>query len=173
MEQAVSPHSETPLGSGAGSHTMLTTEWLESPYLRRLALRVAYQYGLQAEEVPDLLQETRMALWKAGPATCVTAAWIFGTASHKAADLLKLRIRCRSHEREAFGSHSSQPGPDPELEHLLHARADLLPRRLRDLYRLKYELGLSEREIARHRGICRASVRWLDGRCKQALRLGY
>ena len=165
-----SPESPDP---GAGLRTRPTAEWLDSPYLRRLTVRAAHQYGLQAEEIPDLLQETRIALWKAGPAICVTAAWIFGTASHKAADLLRLRIRCRNHERNALGSTLPQPRPSPELEHLLHARVDLLPNRLRDFYRLRYELGLSEREIARRRGICRASVRWLDGRCKRALKLSH
>jgi RNA polymerase sigma factor (sigma-70 family) len=145
-------------------------EWLDSPYLRRLVVRVAHLYGLRPEEIPDVLQETRIALWKAGATACVPAAWIFETAGHKAADLLRLRIRSRTHERAVFRSILPQRSPDPELEHLLHARVELLPSDLREFYWLKYKLGLSEREIARRRGICRASVRWLDRRCRRALK---
>ena len=170
MKYAASHRAATSTGPGIGLPTKPTTEWLDSPYLRRVAVRVAHQYGLQTEEVSDLLQETRIAIWKAGPATCVTAAWIFGTASHKAADLLRMRIRRQTQERKAFGSLLPPLSTNSELEHLLHARADLLPGRLRGFYRLKYELGLSEREIASRWGICRASVRWLERCCRRALR---
>jgi DNA-directed RNA polymerase specialized sigma24 family protein len=54
---------------------------------------------------------------------------------------------------------------DPDLIHLLRARAALLPRRLHDFYLLRYEEGLSQREIAKRLGLCRGSVRCLDRRC--------
>ena len=68
----------------------LTTEWLESSYLPRVIARVAHEHGLREEDFSDLLQETRIALWKAGAKNRVTAAWLFRTASHKAVDLVRM-----------------------------------------------------------------------------------
>lgn len=145
--------------------SLLTTEWLESPYFRRLILRVAHEHGLADEDLPELLQETRIALWKSGSTTPVTAGWIFRTASHKAVDLVRSGIRRRAQDSQAARAVTSHAPPDAELEHLLHARVDELPTRLRDFYELHYHQGFSEREIARSLGLCRASVRWLDRCC--------
>jgi DNA-directed RNA polymerase specialized sigma24 family protein len=117
--------------------------------------------------LPDLLQETRIALWKAGLANGLTAGWIFRTASHKAVDLVRAGIRRRARDRQSPDAIVSSDSPNAELRHLLHARAEELPPHLRRFYELHYEQGFSEREIARSLGLCRASVRWLDHRCLQ------
>jgi RNA polymerase sigma factor (sigma-70 family) len=147
----------------------LTTEWLESPYLPRLISRVAHQHGLREEDLSDLLQETRIALWKAGAKNRVTGAWLFRTASHKAVDLVRIGIRHRAQDTLAARSPLPVPWPDVELEHLLHARVDQLPARLRKFYDLHYNQGLSERETAQSLGMCRASVRWLDRCCRRLI----
>lgn len=143
----------------------LTTEWLESPYVRRLIRRVAREHGLAGEDLAELLQETCIALWKEGLSTHVTAGWILRTASHKAVDLVRSGIRRRAQDSQAAGVAPSHAAPDAELEHLLHARVDELPTRLREFYELHYHQGFSEREIAQSLGLCRASVRWLDRCC--------
>jgi RNA polymerase sigma factor (sigma-70 family) len=144
-------------------------EWLESPYLARVASRVAYQYGLPSQDTPDLLQDLRLALWKAGPDLLVNASWIFHTANHKAVDRLKRKIRLDSETSGCPPDTSPSCKTDPALVHLLHARAALLPKRLHDFYFLRYEQGLSQREIANRLGVCRGSVRWLGSRCLEAL----
>lgn len=145
----------------------MAAEWLDSPYFLRLIRRVAFQYGLADEDSPDLLQETGIALWKRGLTTPVTAAWIFRTASHKAVDLVRAGIRRRAQDSQAARSTPFRTSPDAELEHLLNARVDGLPTRLREFYELHYHQGFSEREIARSLGVCRASVRWLDRCCRR------
>lgn len=140
-------------------------EWLVSPYLRRAAARVAHQYGLGEDDLADLLQELRIALWQAGPGTRFGPAWIFQVATHKVIDVIRRRSIARRRDR-AFADLPA-PASDSELGHLLHARVSELPPRLQQFYRLHYEEGWSEREIADRLGICRASVRWLDHCCRR------
>lgn len=145
-------------------------EWLESPYLPRIASRVAYEYGLPTEDAPDLLQDLRLALWIAGPDTAVNATWVFHTANHKALDLLVRKRRDSPAAR--LGSVSELPGSirDLDLLHLLRARADRLPERIRRFYYLRYREGLSQREIAARLGLCRSSVRWMDQQCLRMMK---
>jgi RNA polymerase sigma factor (sigma-70 family) len=145
-----------------------TAEWLESPYLSRVAARIAHQYGLGADDVPDLLQEIRIALWSMGPETLVGAAWVFQVASHKASDFLRRQVRARHRDRLVAGSRE-RPTHDVELQHLLRARVARLPTRLREFYELHYRQGLSEREIAQRLSLCRSSVRWLDQCCRRQI----
>ncbi len=157
--------AEDARGSRSPSEPLSVLEWLASPCLARVASRVAYQYGLPSQDTPDLLQDLRLALWKAGPNLVVNLAWVFHTANHKAVDLLKRRIRL-AREISDWPENPSPPGGvDPALVHLLHARAARLPKRLYDFYLLRYEEGLSQREIAKRLNLCRSSVRCLDRRC--------
>ena len=146
------------------------TEWLESPYLTRLAYRVAAQFGIPSQDWPDLLQELRLALWKAGPSLTLNVTWVFQTANHKAIDLIRIKRRLRE-ESLVVEEHVVSPNePDPGLQHLLHARADLLPRRLREFYSLRFREGLSQREIAARLGLCRGSTRCLERRCLRMMK---
>jgi RNA polymerase sigma factor (sigma-70 family) len=142
-------------------------EWLSSPYLERLAGRVGHQYGLGTEDVQDVIQEVRIALWRVSAATRLGPGWIRRVAARKAADCVRRRIRAREQARVA--SAEKPPVRDGELDRLLHSRATSLPPRLRQFYDLHYRLGLTEREMARRLGICRASVRWLDRACRNFL----
>lgn len=152
------------------SNAATVGEWLESPYIRHLAFRVAHQYGLPSQDAPDLLQELRLALWKAGPETQVNLTWIFHTAQHKAIDLLKRKIRLAEEGFFSDDGPTAESEFDPALRHLLRARAALLPKRLHEFYLLRYEEGLSQREIAKRLGLCRGSVRYLDRRCLRMMK---
>ena len=144
-------------------------EWLESSDTSRVIRRVARRYGLTGDDLPDLLQETRIALWKAGLETNVTAGWVFRIACHKAVDSVRSGIRRRARESRTCVISSAAQLPDAELEHLLHARVGELPARLRRFYELRYRQGLSQREVAQCLGVCRASVRWLDRCCLRCI----
>lgn len=143
-------------------------DWLESPALSRFVTRLAGHYSLSEDDVPDLLQETRIALWRLGTATNVSAAWLFRVISNKAVDLVRQLRRARACDRTLA---QTVPGgfAEPDLEHLLHARVAELPARLRDFYRLRYVEGWSEREIASQLGLCRSSIRWLDHSCRNRI----
>lgn len=150
-------------------------EWLDSlhtPYLARVAGRAARATGLDTSEIPDLLQEIRIALWRAGRRVSghVGPAWLFRVASHKAVDILRRRIRSRESEQDfTTASPASQSPRSTELGHLLRARASRLPPPLRQFYELHYGHGWSQREIAARLGLCRQSVRWMDRVCRRRL----
>jgi RNA polymerase sigma factor (sigma-70 family) len=150
--------------------TRTVGEWLESPYLPRLASRVAGRYGLPAQDASDLLQELCLALWKTGPDLVVNLTWVIHTANHKALDLLKVKRRLGFERFDSTDGLSQAPSVDPGLRHLLRARAARLPKSLRDFYLLRYEEGLSQREIAARLGLCRGSVRCLDRRCLRMMK---
>jgi RNA polymerase sigma factor (sigma-70 family) len=147
-------------------------EWLQSPYLTRVATRAAHSIGLGPADIPDLLQEIRIALWRAGRrmGVRVGSVWLFQVASHKAVDILRRRIRSREIEQDFTTSTPAAQSPRlTELGHLLHARASRLPPPLREFYDLHYGHGWSEREIAARLGLCRQSVRWMDRICRRRL----
>ena len=145
-----------------------TAEWLESPYLAHVAGRVAHQQNLVREDLEDLIQELRIALWEAGPDVRVSARWLFQVANHKAVDVFRKRMRGRRRDRVFIESRETA-SHDVELDHLLHARVARFPPSLRKFYDLRYLQGLSEREIARSLRLCRGSVRWLDRCCRREL----
>ncbi len=93
----------------------------------------------------------------------INASWVFHTAEHKVVDL-KRRSQIGELDLNPNRRFSSDE-PDPELLHLLRARAAALPAPLRKFYSLRYEQGLSQRETARHMGVGRKSIRLMDARC--------
>ena len=145
-------------------------EWLESAQLSRIAARVAYEFGLPPQDVPDLLQELRLALWIAGEDAVVNPTWIFHTANHKALDLLSSKRRLRMAAMVGSESPSGSTPSEQDLSHLVHARVARLPERVRTFYALRYREGLSQREIALRMDICRSSVRWLDHQCVRMIK---
>lgn len=155
---------EEPPSARSGANALTVNEWLGSGYLWRLTRRTAYLCGVPPEEAPDLFQEVCLALWMAGPDRPVNVTWVVHTAQHKAVDFF--RKRARLHGQDALSEAApSCPDQNPDLFHLLRARVALLPKRLREYYVLRYEEGLSQREIARRLGLCRGSIRCLDRRC--------
>lgn len=151
-----------------GNCSATTAEWLESPYLAHVAGRVAHQHDLVRDDLEDLIQELRIALWEAGLDVRVSARWLFTVANHKAVDLFRKRVRRRRRDR-VFTDIREHASHDLELDHLLHARVARFSSSLRKFYDLRYLQGLSEREIARSLGLCRGSVRWLDRCCRRKL----
>jgi DNA-directed RNA polymerase specialized sigma24 family protein len=152
----------------AGKTSLTSAEWLESPYLKRLAIRVGLQYALKGDDLEDLVQEVRIALWRANPQTTVGPAWIQRVAVHKAVDLVRSLLALRDHDR-TLAVANARPALGEEIGHLLHARTASLPPPLSEFYDLHYRQGFSERAIALRLGVCRASVRWLDHRVRRVL----
>jgi RNA polymerase sigma factor (sigma-70 family) len=148
---------------------LVPSEWLESSVLLRIVKRVAYQHGISAAEIDDLLQEVRIALWKSEAQLEIQPAWVFGTASHKAVDLLRRRLE---RIREVIAASPTPLNEASELMCLVRARVARLPENIRVYYRLRFIEGLTEREISGRTGLCRASVRWLGLQCLKALGAG-
>jgi RNA polymerase sigma factor (sigma-70 family) len=148
--------------------TATAGEWLNAPALSQIVTRIVTRYGLDRADLPDLLQEMRIALWKLGLHMKVSVAWVIRVATNKAVDVLRRTVRRRARD-EAYAQLPGSGATDVELEHLLHARITELSLRLRNFYNLHYQEGWSERELALRLGICRASVRWLDQGCRKRI----
>jgi RNA polymerase sigma factor (sigma-70 family) len=140
--------------------------WISSRQLSAIVSTVAYRRSISANDLPDLLQEVCMALWKAGVDQPINATWVFHTSMNKAAEVHR---RARLSNPSDPIDQSLNAISDPELLLLLHARAATLPMRLREFYRLYYNLGLSERAVAHRLETSRAAVRWLKHRCRNLL----
>jgi len=140
-------------------------EWLRSTYLRRVASRVAYTYLLPPEDVPDLYQELCLALWKAGPDRMVNATWLFHTANHRAADILKRKRKHFEVSVTGMDGIARTSTADPELTLLVHSEVRRLPKSLRRFYRLRYEEGYTQRELVQHERLTRGSVRGMEKKC--------
>jgi RNA polymerase sigma factor (sigma-70 family) len=139
--------------------------------LDRLVARVANQYCLTVDDLPDLVQETRIALWELGLDLPVSASLVLRIARNKVIDLIRRRVRRRTRDRLAAIAALPRE-EDAELRHLLNAQVEALPDRLLRFYKLHYLQGLSERQTARALGISRASMRWLDGQFRCLLARG-
>ncbi len=140
--------------------------WIEDPRLLRLVGGVAEHYWIANADIPDLLQETRIALWETGSEAAVGAVWVLQVARHKAVDLLWRTLRARSRD-DTFTVLAAGNLGDPEIKHLLKVRVAGLPPRLREFYDLHYTQAWSDREIAARLGMCRASAQWLDHCCRR------
>ena len=147
---------------------MCARAWIDSPALPRLVKRVATQHWILDGDFQDLLQETRIALWRFGTESNVSTAWVSRVATNKAVDLVRRTKRARARER-AYAGLARKAGREPDIELLLHARVAEFPARLRRFYDLHYGEGWSERELATRLGMCRASIRWLDKSCRRAI----
>ncbi len=166
-----------PTGDGTDNQAppagyLKASEWIVSPRLEKIGKRVAFQYGLPGEGIPDLLQELRLAVFKAGADQLLNPTWVFHTASHKAADIRRQQRR-RPEVAPGLKNDSwegSYGGSD--LPHLLRARAARLPAPLRRFYVLRYEEGFSQEEIAERLRLCRGSIRWMEKRCYRMMTVG-
>lgn len=155
---------ESPTWAGrTGIEDGLTAAWLEG-----LVARVAHHYRLSQDDVPDLVQETRIALWEVGSKVTLSPSLVARVAQHKAVDLVRRLVRDRRRDRtiEHFPRVLDE---DAELGHLLNVRIAGLPKRLQELFDLHYRQGFSEREIARRWRVSRSSVRWLDHQCRELI----
>jgi RNA polymerase sigma factor (sigma-70 family) len=130
--------------------------------------RAARQHGLAGDDLQDLMQEVRIALWEHGLSAQVTDGWIFRVANFKVIDLLRRRSRERRHHQAIIKTVGGQPR-DAELNHLLCVGVAALSPRLRQFFELRYRQALSEREISQRLQMCRSSVRWLDRSCRRQL----
>lgn len=156
------------MGIDAARSHATAQDWLGLPDLESLVRIAASRLRIPQRDIADLVQETRLALYALAPTTHVGSSWIRHMIRNKAIDLLRSQMRTRSRERE-FSRRTVRATRDAEPVLLLRSRVSAMPRSLQVLYALHYVAGCSEREIAAHLGVSRASVRRLDHRLRTVL----
>lgn len=157
------------------------------------ALVRAYYAGLlqylastvRAQDVAEeLLHDLFLRLWKRRhtlPEDITVRAYLYGAAHHHVLDHRRsVRRRDRAYDAVSRGvpDQSSEAAPwdtlamleQNELREALHAAAETLPERCRDVWRLSREHGLSYSEIAHAMGISINTVKTQMGRALGVLR---
>lgn len=138
--------------------------------LRPRLKQILYRYQIPPEDAEDILQEALLATVLKWERIRNPEAWLVVT----------LKNRCLIYWRRRRGSLYtamddtalellSEPEEPPQerdhvrwdLDHLL----ENLPSRHQDLVRMRYLLGHSPAEVARHLGYQRSSIRKLASRC--------
>jgi DNA-binding NarL/FixJ family response regulator len=129
-------------------------EWLDSDRLRSIVSGVGSRLSVPAQDLGDVLQVVRMDLCRRGLATRLNVSYIKQVAQHRAVDL-------RRSKRSGGNAHAVAQSQvqNPELPSLLHARVSSLGGSMRELYRLLFEDGLTEREVAEQMKMSRGAIR--------------
>lgn len=114
----------------------------------------------------DALQETLTAAWQGLPRLNEPAkfwSWLIGIALHKAADIARTG-RARSDEPSVTSQRES--ASDLEIRDALAK----LPAHFRDVLILRYQVGLSEEEVAEVLRVRLGTVKSRSARARRALR---
>jgi RNA polymerase sigma-70 factor (ECF subfamily) len=129
------------------------------PTLRAVASR---RFGLSPEEAEDVLQETRLAFWRAAPrfrGECSLRTYLVQIACRQCSLYLR---RHRHHESGSLEEEGATPARDDwesTVDRLaVQAALEQLTARQRQVLALYYESGLSYQEIAETLGIAIGTV---------------
>lgn len=136
---------------------------------RRVVASIAYRRHVRPDDLADLQQEVRLAIWKAGRDRQVNATWIFKVVASRVLDHLRHEARTKRARITGSQHQSSNPADDAELSHLLRARLSTLSNDLQRYYYLRYRCGMTEREVGLKTGNTRSTVRHWERRLKGQL----
>lgn len=172
----MSPISEAEAGSGAPDATFIREV---QPAL------LAYARSLVRDEqtARDIVQETFLRLFRKPPAAGFTKAWLFSVCRTRAIDLWRSRHEFTlTSDSEDGGTDffdrlldetAVQPGEamqNAETAAEVFHHIEALPARQRELVRLKFQAGLSYKEIAKATGLTVTNVGFLLHTALQTLR---
>ncbi len=150
-------------------------------YRRHEARVFAYLWRLVRDETlaADLRQEVFLRLWRARrdwrPGGSV-AGYLIRSAHTLAIDARRReQVRSRWADELRFSHPSTTPAPDTALERerlaaRVNAAIDMLPDRMREVFSLKRDAGLTYREIAARLGISPKTVEVQMGNALKRLR---
>jgi len=132
-------------------------------------------YLVAPEDGEDLLQEAFLALWSKRLQVGNPEAWLLSAVRMEC-----LRYRRRKGRQrhvavdesmlEVLARPDDSPTPDIGLRQDLQTLVGHLPARHRALIHLRYDLGLTPEETARHLGYQLSSLKKTTTRCLQVLR---
>ncbi len=132
------------------------TKWLYDALARyeRPLIRYALTITGDLEHARDVVQETFVRLSREHDVADRVAAWLFTTCRHYALDVCRKNNRIVAMQPEEMNNHASEDlQPSAELERKetaarLGELVGALPVNQREVIRLKFDAGLSYREIS-------------------------
>lgn len=139
------------------------SEWMRGILLRFEGdlLRYAHRIVGNEEQARDVVQETFFKLWRKDRAELDghLVEWLYTVCRNQAVDVRRKEQRMQTHAEETLAVHESA-APSPSLlaeQHDSAARVldlvDRLPANQQEVIRLKFQGGLSYREISRVTGL--------------------
>jgi RNA polymerase sigma-70 factor (ECF subfamily) len=142
------------------------------PSLRRL---VGVRFGLSSEEAEDVLQEVRIAFWRAAPrfrGECSLQTYLVQITRRRCIDHLRARERRSADPLDEHGSTGREdPAVETAVDRLAMAEAlEQLSPRQRQVLDLYYVHSKSYREIAAEMGIVIGTVGAMKAEALQKLR---
>lgn len=146
-------------------------EWIACALERyeRPLIHYAWRLTGDAETARDVVQDTFLRLCKAQRREVEDhlAQWLYTVCRNRALDLLEKASRRQTHS----GNGTEIPAPSHDENHsLLSTAVNRLPEREQEIVRLKFEHGLTYREIAAILGISAGTVASDMGRAFERLR---
>ena len=118
-------------------------------------IRYAVRFVGDVQRAQDVVQDTYLKLWQANRSEVDghLAAWLYAVCRNRALDELRKDGRMsalREHAAERLPSRGEPGEPTPDRGERVSAALDVvqsLPRRQQEVIRLKFQCGLSYREI--------------------------
>ena len=153
--------------------------WIRAAIERYEGPLIRYATGLtgSVEQARDVVQDTFFKLCEVEPATVEghLAAWLFRVCRNRAVDLQRKDGRARPWDPALLGRPGDEPSPAACLERrettsALLEQLQALPAGQREVVRLRFQEGLSYREIAEVTGQSVGNVGFLIHRAVRALR---
>ena len=127
-------------------------DWIEAvvdEYEGRLTLYASRLVG-DADRGRDVVQDTFLRLWQADRAAIEghLAKWLYTVCRNRAMDVYRKEHRMTPVDAQLMSVHAERKPDKPEQEPRLLAHVEGLPKRQQEALRLKFQGGLSYREIA-------------------------
>jgi RNA polymerase sigma-70 factor (ECF subfamily) len=157
--------------------------WLLAALARfeRPLVRYAFSLCSDLEQSRDAVQDTFLRLSREPPRRGredieSLAPWLFTVCRHRVIDLHRKTQRLVSMETEVLDRTASETaGPDGALDEKetagrIHRMIAELPPKQRQVIKLKFETGLSYKEISAATGLSTGNIGWLIHQAVQSLR---
>jgi RNA polymerase sigma-70 factor (ECF subfamily) len=169
----------------AKSAPQTTASWVENLVREHRAALLCYARHLVRDEsaAQDIVQDTFLRLWKKPPDPAFARAWLFRVCRSRAMDWWRARREftlgadAADADRTNFFERLPDSAPSPaenltrgETAAALALQVDALPPRQRELVRLKFQTGLSYKEIADITGLTATNVGFILHTALTALR---
>jgi RNA polymerase sigma-70 factor (ECF subfamily) len=142
----------------ATTATVPQVEWLAGVVrdLERPLVRYAFSLTRDYDRARDAVQETFLELWRNSATVdrARPAPWLFAVCRARSVDRVRKETRMRAHPTAELAERPSDVAPPDTRVLAMEASAEaarllgLLPEREQEVVRLKFQQGLSYKEIA-------------------------
>lgn len=156
----------------------------EAIYVRYASALIQFAFSKtgNVDDAKDCVQDVFVWLWQAGQGVQITAdrpsleGYLKSAVKNKIINLIEKKLRLQNYSKEALLDLARETPPDihlshQELTHLVQKEINAMPVKMRTIFELSRENGLSNKEIAGKLSLSEQTVKNQLGNAKQRLRL--